>query len=149
MHRKSLATVLAVVAVVALGVFASAASAKAHVPRVVHHFTEGPEGGGEYFGETNTLTCHGVHISDARYPAGINPKNGRETGGEEITHCKLAKGETFPARWQSAGAPIDIDGNNWVSGYDGEQAVFSEIYYSKVNGHDNAFVVKVAYPLED
>jgi hypothetical protein len=148
MHRRLSPVALTLVVIAAMGTFASAASAKEHVAPVKVHFTEGPEGGGEYFGEANTLTCHGVHITNAKFPGAINPKNGRIVGGEEITRCKLAKGETFPARWQTPGQPINIDGNFWVSGYDGQGVPFSDVIYSKVSAHDNAFVVKVVYPIE-
>jgi hypothetical protein len=90
-----------------------------------------------------------VHITDAKHPGGVNPKNGRIVGGEEITHCQLAKGEKFPARWQTPGQPIDIDGNFWVSGYDGQEVPFSDVVHSKVSGRDNSFVVKVYYPVEE
>ncbi len=146
MHRRWLLFACTLATTAGMATFSSAALAKEKVPRIVHHFTEGPESGGEYFGEGNILTCKGVHITDAKHPAGVNPKNGQTTGGEEITHCKLAKGETFPARWQSPGAPINIDDNFWVSGYDGQQVPFEDVVYSKVNSKDNAFVVKVYYP---
>ena len=148
MHRRLPPIVVTLAALTALGTFTPAALAREHVASTKVHFTEGPESGGEYFGETNTLTCRGVHITNAKHPGGVNPKNNRTVGGEEITHCKLAKGETFPARWQTPGQPIDIDGNFWVSGYDGQGVPFSYVVYSKVSTRDNAFVVKVDYPVE-
>jgi hypothetical protein len=137
---------LALAALTALGTLASTAFAKEHIPTTKAHFTEGPEGGGEYFGESNTLTCHGIHITSRKYLGGVNPSNNRTEGGEDITHCRLAKHETFPSRWQHPGSPIDIDDNFWRSGYDGQEVPFEDVIYSKVSPHDNAFVVKVVYP---
>jgi hypothetical protein len=148
MRRRLSSITLTLTALATMAAFSSSALAKEHVEPTKVHFTEGPEGGGEYFGEANTLTCRGVHITNAKHPGGVNPKNGRTVGGEEITHCKLAKGEKFPERWQAPGQPINIDGNFWVSGYDGQGVPFSDVVYSKVSVHDNAFVVKVFYPLE-
>lgn len=154
MQRRSFFAALTIVALAALGVFSSAAVAE-HVVTTKVHFTEGPEPGGEYFSEGNTLTCKGVHIENKKHPGGINPRNGRLTGGEDITHCKLAKGETFPSRWQTPGDEINIDDNFWRSGDTGQEVAFMElrpaygVIYSKVGAHDNSFVVKVAYPVID
>jgi hypothetical protein len=40
-----------------------------------------------------------VHITNSKYRGGVNPKNGETIGGEEITHCRLAKGETTTPSW--------------------------------------------------
>ncbi len=78
------------------------------------------------------------------------PGEGRR-GGEDIEHCKLSKGEKFPARWQTPGEPINIDDNFWGSDYDGQEVPFNEdlpaygVFYSKVNANDNGFTIKVLY----
>jgi hypothetical protein len=146
MRRTLLPLVLTLAALTVMGTLASTALAKEHIPKTEVHFKEGPEGGGEYFGEANTLTCHGIHITDAKYPGGVNPNNNRTEGGEEITRCKLAKHEKFPSRWQTPGDPINIDDNFWRSGYDGQEVPFEDVVYSKVSARDNAFVIKVVYP---
>ena len=143
MRRRLLPTAL-VVAMCAMGAFASSAFAERAV-RTSTKF-EVSYGGGEYFGESNTLHCKGVHRTNSlKYPG-----EGRR-GGEDIEHCKLSKGEKFPARWQTPGEPINIDDNFWGSDYDGQEVPFNEdlpaygVFYSKVNANDNGFTIKVLY----
>jgi hypothetical protein len=91
--------------------------------------------------------CTGVHKTNSiKYPG-----SGRK-GGEDIEHCKLSKGEEFPARWQTPGAPINIDDNFWGSDYDGQEVPFNEdlpaygVFFSKVSAGNNAFTIKVLFP---
>jgi hypothetical protein len=146
MDRKSLVLALAVAALAALGIFSAAASAKEPPVTTSVPFTAEYKGG-EYFGENNTLHCKGIHKTNSlKYPG----SGGR--GGEDIEHCKLSRGETFPARWQVAGQPINIDDNFWGSDYDGQEVPFNEdlpaygVFFSKVSPNDNAFTIKVRFP---
>lgn len=134
-------------AVAMLGVLASTALAKEPPVKTSTPFTA-EYGGGEYFGETNTLHCKGVHKTNSvKYPG-----EGRK-GGEDIETCKLSRGETFPARWQTPGQPINIDDNFWGSDFDGQEVPFNEdlpaygVFYSKVSARDNSFKIKVLFPL--
>jgi hypothetical protein len=146
MDRRSLVLALVVAAVAALGLFSSAASAKEPPVKTSVAFTA-EYNGGEYFGETNTLHCKGVHKTNSV----LYPGSGR-VGGEDIEHCKLSKGETFPARWQVPGQPINIDDNFWGSDYDGQEVPFNEdlpaygVFFSKVSAKGNAFTIKVRFP---
>jgi hypothetical protein len=146
MDRRSLVLALAVAALAALGIFSAAASAREPPEKTSVPFTA-EYGGGEYFGETNTLHCKGVHKTNSlKFPG-----TGRK-GGEDIEHCKLSKGEKFPARWQTPGQPINIDDNFWGSDFDGQEVPFNEdlpaygVFFSKVSPHDNAFTIKVRFP---
>ncbi len=146
MNRKSRLLALPLTALLALGVFSSTALAKEKPETTKVHFTA-EYNGGEYFGEENTLHCKGVHKTNSvKFPGSGN------RGGEDIEHCKLSKGETFPARWQTPGEPINIDDNFWRSDYDNQEVPFNEdlpaygIFYSKVSAKDNSFTVKVLYP---
>lgn len=144
MRRWLLSTAL-VAALCAMGMFSTAAFAARGVVTSTPFTAE--YGGGEYFGESNTLHCTGVHKTNSvKFPG-----EGRR-GGEDIEHCKLSKGEKFPERWQHAGEPINIDDNFWGSDYDGQEVPFNEdlpaygVFYSKVNAHDTGFTIKVRYP---
>ncbi len=144
MHRSSLLIALTLAALAALATVSSSALAMPVKTKV--SFTA-EYGGGEYFGESNTLHCKGVHKTNSvKYPGSGN------RGGEDIEHCKLSKGETFPARWQTPGQPINIDDNFWRSDYDGQEIAFNEflpaygVFYSKVSAGDNSFAIKVRYP---
>jgi len=146
MNRRPLLASTMLAVFTGLAMFSSAAFAEKPVT-TVNHFTAEYEEGAEYFGAGNTLHCKGVHKTNSiKYPGSGN------RGGEDIEHCKLSKGETFPSRWQTPGQPIDIDDNFWNSDYDHQETPFMEllptygVYYSKVAPHDNAFVVKVRYP---
>lgn len=146
MNRRPLLLALTLTALGALAMFASTALAMEKPVTTKTPFTA-EYGGGEYFGESNTLHCKGVHKTNSvKYPGSGN------RGGEDIEHCKLSKGETFPARWQTPGQPIDIDDNFWVSDYDGQEVPFNEdlpaygIFFSKVSNMDNSFTLKVLYP---
>jgi hypothetical protein len=134
-------------ALATLGVLASTALAKEPPVKTSVPFTA-EYNGGEYFGPENTLHCKGVHKTNSvKFPG----EDGK--GGEDIETCKLSKGETFPARWQTPGQPINIDDNFWGSDYDGQEVPFMEelptygVIYSKVSSHDNAFKIKVRFPL--
>ncbi len=144
-HATLLTAICGVLAMFA--VLASTAAAKEPVLKTSTPFTA-EYAGGEYFGEGNTLHCKGVHkTNSAKFPG-----EGRK-GGEDIETCKLSKGETFPARWQTPGQPINIDDNFWGSDFDGQEVPFNEdlpaygVFYSKVSANDKAFKVKVRFPL--
>jgi hypothetical protein len=146
MDRRSLVLALAVAALAALGIFSSAASANEPPVKTRVAYTA-EYAGGEYFGETNTLHCKGVHKTNSvKYPG----SGGK--GGEDIEHCRLSKGEKFPARWQTPGQPINIDDNFWGSDYTGQEVPFNEdlpaygVFFSKVSAGDDAFTIKVLYP---
>jgi hypothetical protein len=146
MDRRTLLLALAVAALAALGIFSSAASAKEPPVKTSVEFTA-EYGGGEYFGATNTLHCKGVHKTNSvKYPGS------ERRGGEDIEHCKLSKGEKFPANWQTPGQPINIDDNFWGSDYDGQEVPFNEdlpaygVFFSKVSAGDDAFTIKVLFP---
>jgi len=147
MNRKSLVVLLTFAAFAAMAMFSSAAFAGEKPVKTSAPFTA-QYGGGEYFGEANTLHCKGVHKTNSvKYP-GAGGK-----GGEDKEHCKLSKGEKFPERWQTPGQPINIDDNFWASDFDGQEVPFNEdlpesgVAYSKVSAADNAFSIKVIYPL--
>lgn len=146
MNRKLLAVGLTFAAITAMASFSSTAFAMEKAVKTSTPFTA-EYGGGEYFGESNTLHCHGVHKTNSvKYPGA-----GRK-GGEDVEHCKLSKGEKFPSRWQTPGQPINIDDNFWGSDFDGQEVPFNEdlpaygVEFSKVSTNDNAFVIKVIYP---
>jgi hypothetical protein len=148
MHRRSLLITLTLAAIAALGTISSTASAKGkeHAVKTRTKFTAS-YGGGEYFGPENTLNCKGVHKTNSlRYPGSGNK------GGEDIEHCTLSRGETFPARWQTPGQPINIDDNFWGSDFDGQEVPFNEdlpaygVFFSEVSAGDNSFTIKVLYP---
>jgi hypothetical protein len=146
MDRRTLLLALAVAAFAALGIFSSAASAKEPPVKTSVEFTA-EYGGGEYFGPANTLHCKGVHKTNSvKYPGS------ERKGGEDIEHCKLSKGEKFPANWQTPGQPINIDDNFWGSDYDGQEVPFNEdlpaygVFFSKVSAGDDAFTIKVRFP---
>lgn len=145
MSRRSLAVGAAVAALAASGMFSSVALAKEKPVKTSTHFTA-EYAGGEYFGESNTLHCKGVHKTNSvKYPGSGN------RGGEDIEVCKLSKGETFPSRWQVVGQPINIDDNFWRSDFDGQEVPFNEdlpaygVAFSKVL-NEHAFKLKVIYP---
>jgi hypothetical protein len=146
MDRRTLLLALVVAAFAALGIFSSAASAKEPPLKTSVEFTA-EYGGGEYFGPANTLHCKGVHKTNSvKYPGS------ERKGGEDIEHCKLSKGEKFPANWQTPGQPINIDDNFWGSDYDGQEVPFNEdlpaygVFFSKVSAGDDAFTIKVRFP---
>jgi hypothetical protein len=76
----------------------------------------------------------------------------KEKAARTIEHCKLSKGEKFPANWQTPGQPINIDDNFWGSDYDGQEVPFNEdlpaygVFFSKVSAGDDAFTIKVRFP---
>jgi hypothetical protein len=146
MRIKSTSLAVACGVLASLGAFASSALAKEPPVKTSTPFTA-EYGGGEYFGPENTLHCKGLHKTNSvAYPGSGNK------GGKDIETCKLSKNETFPARWQTPGAPIDIDDNFWGSDFDGQEVPFMEelpkygVVFSKVNSQDNAFKVKVVFP---
>lgn len=146
MHRRSLLVALSIAALATMGTVSSTAFAKEHVVKTKTHFTAS-YGGGEYFGGENTLHCKGVHRTNSL----LYPGSGNK-GGEDTERCKLSKGETFPARWQTPGQPINIDDNFWGSDFDGQEVPFNEdlpaygVAVSEVSASDNAFTVMVIYP---
>jgi hypothetical protein len=146
MHRRSLLILLTLAALAALGTVTSTAFAKEHAVKTHKKFTA-TYNGGEYFGPENTLHCKGVHKTNSLlYPGSGN------MGGEDIEHCSLSRGETFPANWQTPGQPINIDDNFWVSDADGQEVPFNEdlpaygVAFSEVSAGDNSFRIKVLYP---
>jgi len=140
MNRRLLSTVFTLVAVAALGTFSSAAlagsaaPAKEKITPTKTPFTAEYTEGTEYFFE-DTFHCMGVHKTNATYPGSGNH------GGYDIEHCKLTRGQTFPARWQIVGDPINIDGNEWVSDYD-HQGTFN--FTSKVTSN-HTFWIRAIY----
>ena len=145
MSRATSMLAVAVTAVAVSGIFSSVAAAKEPVVKTRTPFTA-EYAGGEYFGESNTLQCKGVHKTNSvKYPG-----SGRR-GGEDVEVCKLSKGETFPSRGQVVGQPINIDDNFWVSDFDGQEVPFNEdlptggVVFSKVL-NEHAFRIVVIYP---
>ncbi len=149
MNRRSLSSVLALAALLALSMFSSAALAAGAGPakkekkekavKTSEHYTAEYTEGTEYF-MGDTLHCHGVHKTNSLlYPGTGTGRSSR--GGEDIEHCKLSKGQRFPERWQIVGDPINIDGNEWDSDFDG-QGTFD--YTSKVTT-DHSFWIRAIY----
>ncbi len=140
-----------VIAFAALGVFSSAAFASKEKPvRTVTEFTTEYEEGAEYFGAGNKISCKGKHRTNSlKYP-GIG-----NHGGEDVEHCKVARGEILPPRWQVPGQPINIDDNFWRSDYDGQEVPFHEklprygVASSKVSASGKGFKIVVIYPLSN
>ena len=150
MNRKLISIAMTVAAFAALGTFSSSAFAAKEKPvKTSTPFTAEWEGG-EYFGEHNILTCKGVHRTNSvKYP-GIG-----NHGGEDVEHCKAAKGEVLPVRWMVPGQPINIDDNFWRSDDTGQEVPFNEdlprygVKSSKVSANGKAFKVVVIYPLSN
>ncbi len=151
MNRRLLSMALTAIAFAALGVFSSAAFASKEKPvTTVTPFTAEYVEGAEYFGAGNTISCKGKHRTNSlKYP-GIG-----NHGGEDVEHCKVAKGEILPSHWQVPGQPINIDDNFWNSDYDGQGVPFHEelprygVKSSKVSANGKAFKIVVIYPLSN
>ena len=150
MNRRLLSIVLTVTAFAALAVFSSTASAKEKPVKTSTPFTTEYEEGAEYFGAGNKISCKGKHRTNSlKYPGIANH------GGEDVEHCKVAKGEVLPSRWQVPGQPINIDDNFWRSDYDGQEVPFHEklprygVASSKVSANGKAFKLVVIYPLSN
>ena len=145
MSRRSLLLTIAVAAVAVSGMSTSVAFAKEAPVKTRVTFTA-EYAGGEYFGESNTLHCKGVHKTNSVKFPGSGSR-----GGMDVEVCTLSKGETFPSRWQVVGQPINIDDNYWRSDFDGQEVPFNEdlpaygVSFSKVL-NDHSFRIKVIYP---
>ena len=96
MHRRSLLILLALAALAALGTVTSTASAKEHAVKTHKKFTLS-DNGGEYFGPIAPSVQGCAQTNSLLYPGSGN------MGGEDIEHCSLSRGETFPANWQTPG----------------------------------------------
>jgi hypothetical protein len=140
-----LSITLMVVACVLPGTFASAAFAKEAAVKTTEKYTVEPPYEEAFIFGAGTLYCKGVHKTNSLLYPGVGTGSGSR-GGEDVEHCGKKHHELIGGL-NHAGGTVNIDGNFWISDFDGQGSYFVNFEKSKVAANGKSFTIVVVYPL--